>query len=228
MHWPEPTLEDHVLQDYRVAEQSFELHVPQGCRLTPGCGLLVWIANSDSGHLPFRWKRAVEDAGLLWVGANASGDERPLAVRVNLALDAVENLRRLAVVDERRIYVAGFAGGGRVASVAALLYPDAFRGGLFLLGAEFFETIPASEPGVRVWVAAFPPPPERLRRRAAEQGRYVLVAGEKASGRAEMADLVNGFRAEGFRHVTLLEVPGLGFEMPSGTTLRRALGLLDR
>ncbi len=226
MGWPEPSALDLVEGDYRVAEESFELFVPADCRLRPGCGLLVWIAAGASGHLPRSWRGPLADARLVWAGANAAGDERPLAVRVNLALDAVANMRRLLAVDARRLYVGGLAGGGRAASAAALLYPDVFDGGLFLLGAAFFEPFAAAEPAGRTWPAAFPPPPARRRRTATQEGRYVLVTGAGDPSRAEMRDLHRAFGAHGFRHASLLDLPGVGPDRPDGPTFRRALDLL--
>ncbi len=226
MGWPQPSARDLVENDYRVAEESFEVHVSSGCRLRPGCGLLVWVSDGNSGHLPPGWRGAVEDARLVWAGANASGDERSLSVRVNLALDAVANLRRLLEVDPDRIYVAGFAGGARAASVAALLYPEVFDGGVFLLGAAFFEPVPASDPQQRTWPRSFPPPPA-ARRAAAEAGRYVLVTGEADPSRAEMRDLARALRAEGFPDVSLLDRPDVGPGRPDGGTWRRALALLE-
>jgi pimeloyl-ACP methyl ester carboxylesterase len=226
MGWPEPTASDGAAQDYRIAEESFELYVPGGCRRLPGCGLLVWISATGSGHLPLRWKGALDDARLVWVGANRSGDERALAVRVNLALDAAENARRLLALDPERVFVAGFAGGGRAASVAAFLYPDVFLGGVFLMGAEFFEPVPAADRARTRWPPAFPPPPESLLARARERGHYVFATAGDDAGGGELRDLARGARSAGFRHVSLLEAPGRSQAQPSADTFRRALALL--
>jgi predicted esterase len=227
MEWPAPTPADREANDYELAQESFELHVPEACRRVPGCGVLVWVSASDSGHLPRAWRRPLEQARLVWVGANRSGDARALAVRVNLALDASANAARLLAAPAQRVYVAGFAGGGRAASAAALLYPEVFSGGLFFGGADFFAAAPAADPGREPWLPAFPPPPAPLRERAAERGRYVLVAGTRDPNLAELQDLARAFRAQGFRHVELLELWGLGHAPPGGAAFARALALLD-
>ncbi len=226
MGWPEPSAADLAENGYRIGEETFEVHVSADCRSLPGCGLLVWISDGTSGHLPPGWQRPLEDGRLVWVGANASGDERALSVRVNLALDAVANLRRLLAVDADRIYVAGFAGGGRAASAAALLYPEIFDGGIFLLGVGFFESVAASDPTRASWPRSFPRPPA-LRRRAAAARRYVLVTGEGDPSRTEIRDVFGGFRAQGFRRVSLLDAPELGAGRPGGRIFRLALELLE-
>jgi pimeloyl-ACP methyl ester carboxylesterase len=53
-----------------------------------------------------------------------------------LALLGYENVRALYPIDPKRVFVYGLSGGSRVAEVAALAYPDVFRGALLNAGSD--------------------------------------------------------------------------------------------
>ncbi len=75
---------------------------------------------------------------MLWVGANNSGNDRFTWDRVVLALDAAYNMNALYSIDPNRIYVAGYSGGGRMASALSILFPEVFRGSLMAVGCDSY------------------------------------------------------------------------------------------
>ena len=58
-----------------------------------------------------------------------------------LAFDAVHNMKKFYSIDESRVYVGGASGGGRIASALAVLYPELFHGGLYIIGANYFKPL---------------------------------------------------------------------------------------
>jgi hypothetical protein len=68
----------------------------------------------------------LEKRKLLAVAAYKSGNSRNIFDRFRLAIDAVVNLQKRFNVDSRRIYVSGFSGGARTASMLAVAYADLF------------------------------------------------------------------------------------------------------
>ena len=57
-------------------------------------------------------------------------------LRQALALDAVHNMRKRYNVEDDRVFVSGFSGGGLVASQLIHGFPDVFHGGFFINGED--------------------------------------------------------------------------------------------
>ena len=125
-----------------------------------------------------------------------------------------------------RIWVGGISGGGKTASRMALLYPEVFRGGLFVVGASYFPPVPMRDG--RVWdvgirVSATREVLQRLRTR-----RFVLVTGENDFNHESVLDMHRAYEKDGLPNVLLLDVPGMYHGMPSSDVLEEALGFLDQ
>lgn len=120
-----------------LANERFDLYVPPGPPPARGYGLLVYIS-PDAGPLqPRFWRAPLDRHGLIFVcPRNAGNDANVLDRRVPLALLAYENARARYPIDDQRVYVGGLSGGGRVAEIVALAYPDVFRGALLDAGSD--------------------------------------------------------------------------------------------
>jgi predicted esterase len=120
-----------------LAKEQFDLYVPPGPPPARGYGLLVFISPSPQAIQPRFWRAPLDRHELIFVSAENSGnDANTLDRRVPLALLAYENVRARYPIDGERVYVGGVSGGGRVAEIVALAYPDVFRGALFNSGAD--------------------------------------------------------------------------------------------
>lgn len=198
---------------YRIADESFEVLVPDGEPRAAGWALLVWVSPWDyggpSGITGPALTALLAERRMIWVGAHRAGNERPRVDRWGLAVDAAEQMRRLYKIDPARIYAGGHSGGGRAASALALLYPDLFRGALMMMGIDWYRDLPvADKPGAR-WPAPFGKPPHDLLRLARERSRLVLFTGERDFNRAQTRAVDRELRKDGFKHVTYLEQPGM-------------------
>lgn len=120
-----------------LANERFDLYVPPGPPPVRGFGLLVFLSPSPQGLRPRFWRAPLDRHGLIFVSPqNAGNDANILDRRVPLALLAYENVRARYPIDDERIYVGGLSGGGRVAEIVALAYPDVFHGALLNAGAD--------------------------------------------------------------------------------------------
>ncbi len=216
---------------YDLAQETFEVYVPDGYRPSAGSpspwGLVVWVSPGSSGGPDDPGvETSLSERHLLWVGANAASNVRAAWDRVDLALDAAANMAELYDLDPARIYVAGYSGGGRLASEIAMTYPEVFHGEISWFGCNYFRDIPVPDrPGTH-WSADFPVPPalDRLRRAS----RFVLVTGEVDFNRLQTGATYRAMEKEGFEHVTYVQIPGASHYVELGSEwFRRALDALD-
>lgn len=212
------------MPEYSITNESFELRAPETLAANEAWGLLVWISPDDDPTTPGDWDSELSKQHLLLVSAHRCGNTRHPLDRFRLALDATSNMCRRYKVDRQRIYIGGFSGGARIASMLGVAYADVFTGTLCVCGANFYRDIPAS--GGQYYLATFTPNPGVLLQ-AKRGGRFVLVTGDHDENRDSMSRIATrGFKGEGFRHVLYLEAPGLGHEMPSAKALATALEYL--
>ena len=211
---------------YDVKKEKFRLYVPKSFAPAQKWGLLVYINPDGGAGLPAGYEAVLEKRKLLGVSPYKAGNERNAYDRFRLAIDAGYNMHLRYKVDPERVYVAGFSGGGRIASMLGVAYADLFAGAIPLCGVNFYTDIP-SEAG-KHWPRNYIPVDEALKI-AKTSSRFALVTGEKDMNLANTrAVFEHGFKKEGFARAELLVVPGLGHAPPSPADFAKALDVLDR
>lgn len=199
-----------------LTRERFVMYVPANPAPPAGYGLLVFIAPWSHATEPNHWRPPLDRHGLIFVAAGNSGnDTAVLDRRLPLALLAYENVRQRYPIDPARIYVSGLSGGSRVAQVAALAYPDIFRGALLNAGSD-----PIGDQRRNL-------PPADLFQKF-QQRRVVYVTGEHdtlnlAADRASR----NSLKTWCVFDVAVQEAPRLGHELVNAAALNRALDVLD-
>lgn len=214
---------------YDLASESFEVFVPDTYSPDKPSGLVVWISPANSGGLarPGNLEVLAEE-NLIWIGANNSGNDRWHWYRTGLALDAAHNMQTLYNIDPERIYIAGYSGGGRVASSLAFLYPEAFRGGAYFFGCNYFRPVDVpGKPGA-FWRAGFPKPPASDLPGLRNEHSFVLVTGEHDFNRDETMAYFDEYKRDRFKNLTYIEIPGAdhGYGV-EGEWLRQVVEALD-
>jgi hypothetical protein len=213
---------------YKIADESFEMYVPEDCDGSKPYGLLVWVNAGDRGSIPHPWETILDQHKLIGVGANQSGNQRLVGVRFGLALDAVYNVQRLYNIDEGRIYVTGVSGGGKVASMLPIIYPEVFNGAIPIVGVGYFRHIPVTGKPNGLWPGVFERPPLPVFERARQLSRLVIITGENDFNRASIKDIFEqGYRKDNFEHVEYVEVPGMGHGVADAAHMDQALTSLD-
>jgi len=195
--------------DYDLTAESFEVFVPDTYDSSTPAGLLVWVSPANSGELgrPDN-KQVLADENLIWIGANNSGNDRWHWYRAGLALDAAHNMQKLYNIDPDRIYIAGYSGGGRVASSLAMLYPEVYRGGAFFYGSNYFRKVEVPDQPGAFWRAGFPAPSKENLAILRETHRFVLITGEHDFNRDETKAYSREYKRDRFKNVTYIEIPG--------------------
>ena len=210
---------------YDVTKEKFQLLVPTNYSHSTPHGLFIWISAGDSPSVPREWEPVLAARKLIVIGAFKSGNPRNLFDRVRLAVDANYNLRARFNIDGRRVFVSGFSGGARVASMLGVCWADMFSGTMPFMGVNFYTDLPA-EPGKTFGLSYLPD--EDVLAIAKRACRYVLVTGERDFNRVNSKSAYeNGFRKEGFKQVNYLEIPKQTHALPTAKWLEAGLRLLD-
>lgn len=213
--------------DYRIGGESYSVYVPSDYTTETSYGLLVWISAGESGHMPKGWERLMDKHKLIWIGAHRSGNGHNVpGRRMALALDGVHNIKGMYNIDPNRIYVSGISGGGRVASILAIHYPDVFSGGIFVAGAEYWEAIPVTGKPGQFW-KPMPRPQAKYLAMAGERGRYVLLTGDNDFDRVQTRDYYEKGYRKNLQHVLYIQVPRMGHEMAPIEWYEKAIVFLD-
>jgi len=188
---------------------EWEIYVPESYDPAEPAGLMVYISPMDSGGIPGSWKEVMDAGNLIWIGAIRSGNERRVARRVTYAMVAPAVIARDYKVDSARVYVSGFSGGGRVASMVAPEYPQVFKGAIFICGVNFW--------GSRK--------PAQLD--AVKSNRYVFLTGKKDFNRGETRSAHRSYRRAGVENVLLMDISGMDHSLPSALKFGEAIMFLD-
>lgn len=222
-------LRDEALQHYKLGEESFEVYVPELYDPTQAYGIMVWTSAGDRGTVPRGWKELMDKHRLIFIGANNVGNERGVGVRFGMAMDGVFNLRKEYTIDDSRIYASGNSGGGKIASMLAVMYPEIFAGAIPIVGVSYYRGIPLNDGTNRQWMPNFAAPTTVILDRAKALSRIVLITGSGDMNRDSMkATYSLGYLRDGFRYVDYIEVEGMGHTMPPIDYADRAIERLDK
>lgn len=93
-------------------------------------GVMVYISPRETGQIDSRWRSVMDQQNMIYIAANDSGNRIPVNRRMVLAVMAIKALAQQHSFATDHIIVAGFSGGGRVASKLASQYPEVFTGSL--------------------------------------------------------------------------------------------------
>ena len=189
------------------AEISWQVYLPDYAGDEPP-GLLVYVSPTRSGAMDGRWAKVLDKHNLVYVGANRSGNKVPVTRRMVLATSSIMAVKRHIGINEDRIFVSGFSGGGRVASFLSNQYPAVFSGAIFICGVDFWNEDVISDM-------------ERVL-----NNRYVFVSGARDFNLSETRIVYNKYLKAGAKN-SLLEIEnGMSHELPNANTLDAALTFL--
>lgn len=210
---------------FAIEKERFRLFVPPNFSPEQRWGALIWVDAGNAPSFPAAWERVLETRKLLVVAGVRSGNSRIIFDRMRMALHASAGIQKRCKIDPERIYVAGFSGGGRVAGMLGIAWPDFFSGAAPMMGVNFYTEIPSPK-GTR-----YPPdfiPDDQALQIAQFKRRHVLVTGEKDFNRDEIrAVYENGYRKQQFWAVSLVEIPGLGHALPGAPGFEKVISFLD-
>ena len=210
---------------YNVAKESFDVLLPENWNAKEPFGLFIWISAGNSNAIPKGWEAVLAKHKLIFVSARNSGNRRNIFDRLRMAIDANHNMRQLYQIDGRRVYVSGFSGGSRVASMLGVAWGDMFSGTICCMGVNFYTDVEA--PDGKVYGLSYIPN-DQLLPMVKKACRYSLITGEKDFNLANTKGAhENGFVKEGFSNAQILEIPQHGHKPPPADWLEKAIEFVD-
>ena len=200
---------DMLGKDFDSTKQTYELFVPARKDAKKPAPAILFISAGDE---PAGWKAfesLCKEKGFVFVGVRGAGNNVPLARRIRIVLDCLDDVRRQIPLDPDRTYVSGFSGGARIACAAAFALPEHFGGVIPLCaGGDLRE---------EQW----------LRFRAADRLSVALVTGETDFNRGEVERWKGPMWKELGVRTKVWTQPKLGHGIPSAATLGEAVAWLD-
>ena len=187
---------------------TWEVYLPDNDS-TEVPGVLVYVSPQKSGEIDYRWRTVMDQQNLIYIAANDSGNRKPVDRRMVLALMGLKALEQQVLFAGDHINVAGFSGGGRVASILAAQYPEVFTGALYICGVDFWRTKQADKI-------------ERLL-----QNRFVFLTGSRDFNRDETRRVYRRYLKAGAQQSKLMVIGGMKHEHPDASALTEALQFLN-
>ncbi len=204
-------------------KETFHARIPVGFQPKLAAGLVVWMDPSPDGRPPRAMWKALDELGMVCIGAANAGNDRGVTERLQLGLDAVATARRRWNIDASRVYVVGVSGGGKMASILAPCFADVFAGAVPIVGLSTFDRLQAGEG--KIWPAEYSKPKGK-RWGEASRVRMVAVTGGNDFNHAQILAGV-GALTRGGMQVRLCDVAGMGHEFPAPEVLTTQLGWVD-
>lgn len=189
------------------ARVTFDVRLPEGYQPSRPAALLVFIPARPKAQLPGDWRKVLDDQYVIFVSARSSGNTVGNGKRISYALMARVLAEQHWALNEDRVFVSGFSGGGRVASLLTAQFPKAYEGAIFFSGVDFIEEAPELYGPLR-------------------HHHFVFLAGEFDFNREGTEHARAQYEAAGISHTKLIIVPKMEHELPPGEVLEDALGYL--
>lgn len=210
----ESLLGDEIAASYRSflgadEEIEWEIHVPENYNPESPPGVLVYVSPQNRINIPNGWKSVTEENNLIWVAARMSGNNINVSKRISYAVMSLSLIQRDYNIDPERIYITGFSGGGRIASIVATEYPTIFKGAIYNSGANFWQQTNS----------------ELLE--LIKNHRYVFITGTDDFNLQDTRQVYAKYKKAGANNIELSVIRGMGHENPKRRRFARAIEYLD-
>jgi hypothetical protein len=132
------SLSDGISADEDV---TWRMYFPDSYTPSEPAGLLVYVSPTPKGQMPRGWQPVFDEQNLIFISADRSGNRTSTKRRMLFAALAPYVVSDKYEIDASRIYVSGFSGGGKVASLAAIHFANLFAGAMYICGAESWPNV---------------------------------------------------------------------------------------
>lgn len=213
---------------FTLADETFQILVPESYQPDGSFGVFVWVSPTPSGGVPKMWVETLEKHKLIWIAADNSENQRLIDHRCRMAIEGALQMKDLYVIDPKRVYIGGFSGGGKIAAMSAINYPEVFTGAFSICGPIFYRNIPTGVNKNELYPQGYYPPPPKVLKIAREDMRHVLLTGENDFNLQPTKQIHElGYVKEKFKNIEMIVVPGLAHDLPAAEWFEKGLEFLD-
>ncbi len=203
------------LLDYKIGEQSAHVYLPPEYdeANAKDWGLLVFISpHPNGGDLMGSFKESLGKNKLLFAAPNNVANEKPVPLRMAVALDTLATMRMCVKFNPQRVYLCGIGGGGPPATLAAILYPEQVKGCLSIANGLAVANVPADN---KMMIPSMIPyfakqDFDDLRKRKL---RFAFVTGDKDENHKPILLTGPSWKTSGL-DFRIFDVPGLSNHLP--------------
>lgn len=213
-------------------EEQMWVRLPAGYDAADPAGVMVWVSPTERWRIPPAFHGVLDDLNIIACGFDRAGNFRQtrdgsthgIVDRLQLMLDALQTARSALSVDDARVYITGFSGGGRVSSILTCTFPEVFRGAVPIVGLDSYR--PAEVADGKFVPARFPKP-KGARWALLERRRMWALTGSEDFNLVEMRARVEAMEKDGLQ-VRLHSTPGHEHgDMPKERTVREVVEWID-
>ncbi len=215
-----------------LEEETMWVRLPAGYDRAVPAGVLVWVSPSETWRVPEEFGAALDELNIIACGFDNAGNFRTtrdgkthgIVDRLQLMLDALQTVRSGFSVDDERVYITGFSGGGRVSAILTCTFPEIFRGAVPIVGLDSYR--PAEVADGKYVPARFPKP-KGERWKLLKRRRMWALTGSEDFNLVEMQARAEAMEGDGLQ-IRLHSTPGMVHaQMPEEATVREALRWID-
>lgn len=206
-----------------VSDDRVLVRLPEGHDPAAPSGVVVWVSPVDDPWMPEVFGPALDELGLILVGAAGNGNQRPILDRLQVAIDALETVRRAHLVDDERVYATGMSGGGRCASILLGAFPEVFCGAVPIVGMNSWHVVRLDDDRMIPRQMATP---RRDVERVLKTRRLRGITGSEDINAFEMRERTRMCAEDGLDY-RLDDYEGMGHEMPTPERFAAALRWVD-
>lgn len=190
-------------------EVTWKMYVPETYDADKPAGLMVYVSPGKKGTMPRKWRSVIDDENLIWISANKSGNEIAPSRRLLYAVLGPQIASQNYEIDKDRIYLSGFSGGGKMASIVSIDFAHLFKGAIYICGALHWEKDP---PNLFEQIKA---------------NRYVFLSGDNDFNLESTMVVYRQYKKAGLSNVTMIRIRGMGHDNPDTKGFRKAINYLD-
>ena len=170
------------------------------------------------------FNKSLDELNIACVGIANVGNDRPVADRYQLALDALFAVSARVHIDPTRVYLAGISGGGRVSSMLLACFPDYFTGAVPIVGLSTYQKVPL---GNSRFAPAGYERPDIKRFTLLKKRRIAAITGGEDFNHSEILAAADIMRGHGV-NIRVFDFEKLGHQMPSADEFLGALKWVDQ
>lgn len=214
--WSDNTIPPDEAVAYAAAGQGAALYVPASYNNTKSFGLYLHISPGNRGVDPSpEWRALMDKLNLIYISPHNTQNGVPMWRRVALAMDSMATVKAHYKIDNIRVYVGGLSGGGHMAMMCQMLYPEYFQAAISHAAQSYLPDIGGSGhfPGLTL---------RDVDSADRKKKKWVVISGDKDFNYAEIRQSSEKWKAARFDY-RFIDVPGMGHENASAKALEDAL-----